>query len=59
MQYKLYVQNSFSTAYPRNMDCFGYIIVNTLHTSDNKDNSGDDDGGGDYDDDDNNNNNQT
>ena len=39
--------------YPRNMVCFWYIIVNTLHNSDNKDNDDDDD-----DDDDNNNNNK-
>jgi len=37
--------------YPRNMVCFMYIIVNNLHTGDNKDNNDDDD------DDDNNNNN--
>jgi hypothetical protein len=38
---------SYNTIYPRKMVCFRYIIVNTLHKVDNKD-----DGGG-YDDDDN------
>jgi hypothetical protein len=29
--------------YPRNMVCFRYVIVNTPHTSDNKDDDDDDD----------------
>ena len=29
--------------YPRNMVCFRYIIVNTVHKGDNKDNDDDDD----------------
>ena len=37
---------------PRNMVCYRYIIVNTLHKGDNRDDDDDDD-----DDDDNNNNN--
>jgi hypothetical protein len=39
MQYKLSIENSCNTIYPRNMVCFRYIIVNTLHKGDNKDNN--------------------
>jgi hypothetical protein len=48
-----------STLDPRNIFCFGYVIVNTLHKSDNKNDDDDDDGDGDDDvvDDDNNKNN--
>jgi hypothetical protein len=46
------MQNSCSTIHPRNMVCFKYIIVNTLHKCDD-----DDDDDVDDDDDDNNNNN--
>ena len=45
------MQNSCSNIYSRNMVCFWYIIVNTLHKGDNRDDDDDDD------DDDNNNNN--
>ena len=31
-------KNSSNTIYPRNMVCFRYIIVNTLHKGNNKDN---------------------
>jgi hypothetical protein len=36
-------QYSCNTIYPRNMDCFRYIIVNTMHKGDNKDDDNDDD----------------
>ena len=45
------MQNSCNIIYRRNMVCFRYIIVNTLHIRDSKDDDDDDD------DDDNNNNN--
>jgi len=31
-------QNSCNTVYPRNMVCFRYIIVNTVHKSEDRDN---------------------
>ena len=31
------MQNSCNPLHPRNMFCFRYIIVNTLHKGDNKD----------------------
>jgi hypothetical protein len=34
--------NSRKTIYPRNIVCFRYIIVNTLHKGDNKDDDDDD-----------------
>ena len=37
------MQSSSNIIYPRNMVCFRYIIVNTLHKSDNKDDDDDDD----------------
>jgi hypothetical protein len=43
--------------YPRNMVCFTYIIVNTLHKGDNRDDDGNDDDDDDDDDDNDNNNN--
>jgi hypothetical protein len=46
------MQNSFNTIHLRNMVCFSYIIVNTLHKGDNNDDDDDDDN------DDNNNNNE-
>jgi len=33
---KLKIKKSCNTIYPRNMVCFRYIIVNTLHKGDNK-----------------------
>jgi len=51
MYHKLLIRNSCSTLCPRNMVCFRYIIVNTLHRGGTKDDDDDDD------DDDNNNNN--
>jgi hypothetical protein len=33
------IKNSFNTTYPRHMVCYRYIIVNTLHKGDNKDNN--------------------
>jgi hypothetical protein len=36
MHHTLQLQNSYKTTYPRNMVCFRYIIVNTLHKSDTK-----------------------
>ena len=47
------MRHSCNIIYPRNMICFRYIIVNTLHRGDNKDDDDDDD------DDNNNNNNNT
>jgi hypothetical protein len=32
-------QNSCNTLYPKNMVCFMYIIVNTVHKSDNRNNN--------------------
>jgi hypothetical protein len=37
------MQNSCNTVYPRNMVCFGYISVNTLHKGDYDDDDDDDD----------------
>jgi hypothetical protein len=37
------VQNSCDTVYPRNMACFSYISVNTLHKDDDDDDDDDDD----------------
>jgi len=39
MEHKLKMQNSFNKIYPKNMVRFRYIIVNTLHKGDNKDNN--------------------
>jgi hypothetical protein len=33
------IQKSGNIIYPRNLFCFRYIIANTLHKSDNKDNN--------------------
>ena len=33
------IQNSCNTVYSRNMVCFNYIIVNTVHKCDNRDNN--------------------
>ena len=30
------MQNSCNTTYPRNMVCFRYMVVNTVHKGDNK-----------------------
>jgi len=35
---------SCNTIHPRNMVCFRYVIVNTVHTGDNKDDDDDNDG---------------
>jgi len=35
--------NICNSIYPRNIVCFRYIIVNTLHRADNKDDDDDDD----------------
>ena len=54
------IQNSCNIVYPRNMVCFKYITVNTLHKGDNKDDDDDDNSDNDDDDDDgDDNNNQT
>ena len=37
MYHILWLQNSCNTAYSRNVVCFRYIIANTLHESDDKD----------------------
>jgi hypothetical protein len=37
------VRNSCDTVYPRNMICFSYIGVNTLHKGDHDDDDDDDD----------------
>jgi hypothetical protein len=42
-KHKLSILNSCSIIYPRNMVCFKYITVNTLHKGDNKDDDDDDD----------------
>jgi hypothetical protein len=39
MSYKLQIQNSCYTIYPRNMVCFKYRIVNILHKGYNRDNN--------------------
>ena len=36
------MQNSCNTTYPRNMVCFRYIIVNSLHKEDDDDDDDDD-----------------
>ena len=38
MYHKLQIHNTCNTIYPRNMVCVRYIIVNTLHKGDDKDN---------------------
>ena len=42
MYHKLYIQNSCNTVYRSDMVSFRYIIVNTLHKSDNTDDDDDD-----------------
>jgi hypothetical protein len=37
MHHQQYVQNSCDTVYPRNMVCFRYISMNTLHNGDDDD----------------------
>ena len=37
------MQNSCNTIHPRDMICFRYIIVNTVHKGDKKDDDDDDD----------------
>jgi hypothetical protein len=37
MHHEQQVQNSGDTVYPRNMVCFRYISVNTLHNGDDDD----------------------
>jgi hypothetical protein len=34
MHHQQYVQNSCNPVYPRNMVCFRYVSVNTLHKGD-------------------------
>jgi len=34
MQQKLSIQNSCNTIYPKNVVCFRYIIINTMHKDD-------------------------
>jgi len=53
MQHRLSIQNNCNTRYPRKMFCFRYVIVNTLHEGDNKD---DDENGNDNNNNNNNNN---
>ena len=36
-QHKLQTEKRCNTIYPRNMVCFMYTIVNTLHKGENKD----------------------
>ena len=38
MQHNLYIQNSCNTVYPRNMTCFRYLIVDSVHKADNNNN---------------------
>jgi len=42
----LQIQNSCNTLYLRNIVCFRYRIVNSMHKDDNKDDDDDDDGSG-------------
>jgi hypothetical protein len=43
MHHQQYARNSCDTVYPRNMFCFRYISVNTLHKRDDDDDDDDDD----------------
>jgi len=43
MWHQMKTQNSCNTVYPRNVICFRYIIVHTVHEGDNKDDDDDDD----------------
>ena len=44
----MYIQNNCNTVYRRNVVFFMYIIVNTLHKGDNKDDDDDDDNNNNY-----------